>query len=463
MGSPPSNPPNPQCFTHAAERLKSLVLSLVGSWNLTSPPARIVIKPNWVMHEIDPAFPIRALVTDLRLIEAVIEACLEVFPGSESILVADCPLQSADWDLLLHQTGIKDLLSRASKRWGSKVQFCDFRREISTRVEGNYLSSRLSDHPDPCGYREVELGENSHLEPISDQADRFAVNDYSSSITRSNHARGSHRYLVSQSMLNAGLFINLPKWKSHQKSGITCALKNVVGINGDKAYLPHFRRGAPKWGGDEYQDENRWLYWAQTQLREKLQKRNRTAYSLLKPGWELLKKWKGIQTRYHDRSMAAKNFYTAGGSWHGNETIWRMIYDLNLVIQCCDAEGKLHSTPQRDYFCLVDGLTCGEGNGPLQPLPREIDWIAGGTDPFAIDAALAWFMGFDPRKIPLIDQRKFYAGPFWGKFALDHLKVKLDGQEMDVLESPLNFEFVPPPGWRNHIERQAKPVSALPS
>ena len=60
-------------------------------------PRRIVLKPNWVLHETDPAFPIHALVTDARVIEAAAEACLELFPEAESILVADCPLQYADW------------------------------------------------------------------------------------------------------------------------------------------------------------------------------------------------------------------------------------------------------------------------------------------------------------------------------------------------------------------------------
>ena len=98
------------------------------------------------------------------------------------------------------------------------------------------------------------------------------MNDYDASATRSNHRRGFHNYFVAQSILDADLLINLPKWKAHQKSAVTGALKNLVGINGDKAYLPHFRRGAPKWGGDEYRDENRWLYWLQTTLRERLQK-----------------------------------------------------------------------------------------------------------------------------------------------------------------------------------------------
>ena len=416
-------------------------------------PARIVLKPNWVQHETDPEFPIAALVTDPRVIVATAEACLQQFPDCPSILVGDCPLQSADWFKLCEQSGLAPDITRLGKASDGRVKFLDLRKDIFQRADGSFLVADDREHGDPAGYREVELGAKSHLEPISHQAERFAVNDYSAAVTRSNHARGSHRYLVSQSILDADLIINLPKWKTHAKAGLTCALKNLVGINSDKAYLPHFRRGAPKWGGDEYRDEHRWLYWFQTTLREGVQKRSRLAYALLKPGWEVIKRARGIETRLTQRDAAPKHFYAAGGSWFGNQTVWRMIYDLNLVIQNVDAAGILHPTPQRRYFCIVDGLISGEGNGPLQPLPRETGWLAVGDDPFAIDTTLGWFMGFDPRKIPILSNRADYLGPGWGDFDLETFEIEMDGAPVRLLNSDMNLKFAPPPGWRGHIER----------
>ncbi|MBI3850106.1 MAG: DUF362 domain-containing protein [Verrucomicrobia bacterium] len=444
---------NTRIHTAASARLKQLVFDELRRACDHLAPRRIVLKPNWVLHETDAAFPIRALVTDARVIEATAEACLNLFPQAESILVGDCPLQYAKWPRMCAQSGLTEVINRLAKASHGKVVFRDLRKEVFQKTEGSFLVASESEHGDPSGYRVVALGNRSHLEPISDQAERFAVNDYSAAVTSSNHRQGSHNYFVSQSVLNADLFINLPKWKAHAKSGITGALKNLVGINGDKAYLPHFRRGAPKWGGDEYGDQNRWLYWTQTTLRETLQKRSRLAFKLLKPGWELLKKLRGIETRLDNPSAVPKNFYIAGGAWHGNETIWRMIYDLNLVIQCMNAEGKLQPVPQRNYFCIVDGLISGEGNGPLEPLPRETDWLLFGDDPFAIDAALCHFMGFAPEQVPVIAHRREFAGPRWGKFDLSDLEAELDGKNIRVLDSPINFHFVPPPGWRNHIER----------
>ncbi len=442
-----------RCFSHATDRVKPLIAEQLQAACGHLKPERIVLKPNWVLHESDPSFPIRALVTDARVIAATVEACLNLFPGARSILVGDCPLQWGDWPLMCQQSGLSPLMEEFVRRSDGRVRFHDLRKEVFRRSEGTFLVASDAPHGDPHGYREVKLGGSSHLEPISGEANRFAVNDYSASVTRSNHLPGDHRYFISQSVLDADLFINLPKWKTHQKSGITCALKNLVGTNADKAYLPHFRRGAPRWGGDEYPDENRWLYWAQTNLREKLQKRSRWAFRLLKPGWELLKRLRGIETRLGQAGAQPKRFYTAGGAWHGNETIWRMIYDLNLIIQCVDREGNLHREPQRAYFSIVDGLVAGEGNGPLQPFPRDTGWLAFGDDPFAVDASFAWFMGFDPARLPLLARREAYLGPSWGDFDLPLLDAELDGSPIRVLESPVNLHFAPAPGWRNHIER----------
>ncbi len=443
-----------RCFTNSASRLTELMRGQLRQDLGHLRPRQIVLKPNWVLHETDPAFPIQALVTDARVIDAAIGCCLELFPDAESILVGDCPLQSAEWPRMCQQSGLEAVIAKYDKLAPGRVKFRDLRREVFQKDATGFMVPSDTEHGDPKGYREICLGARSHLEPISDQAHLFAVNDYTSNITRSNHRKGDHRYLVSQSILNSDLFINLPKWKSHAKSGLTCALKNLVGINGDKAYLPHFRRGAPKWGGDEYRNENRWLYWLQTTLREKLQKRSQFAFRLLKPGWELLKRVRGIETRLTDRNAKPKEFYVAGGAWHGNQTIWRMIYDLNLIIHCVDRNGTLCDQPQRHYYCIVDGLISGEGNGPLQPLPRDTGWLVFGTDPFSIDAALAWFMGFDPRLMPVIEQRKNYLGPAWGEFDLEDLSVDLDGTTTRVLGSPINLGFVPPPGWRHHIERE---------
>jgi hypothetical protein len=130
-----------------------------------------------------------------------------------------------------------------------------------------------------------------------------------------------------------------------------------------------------------------------------------------------------------------------------------------MVIQCVDADGVLHADPQRHYLCIVDGLVCGEGDGPLFPDPREMGWMVFGTDPFAVDATLARFMGFDAERLPILARRDRYLGPNWGDFDLETLPVSVDGVTAALSSFPVEHRFVPPPGWIGHVET-APPVPA---
>lgn len=443
------------CYSQASSRLAGLIREEMGRAVGHLSPRHIVIKPNWVLHETDPRYPIAALVTDARVIAETAAAAAELFPGAERITVGDCPLQRADWPLLCAQSGLEPRMAELSRRHGGRLSFRDLRKDVMTYREGRLVPADGAAHGDPLGYVEVRLGDRSHLDEISDQADRFAIHDHDRAKTRANHQKGDHRYFVSRSFLDADLIINLPKWKTHSKTGLTGALKNLVGINGDKSYLPHFSKGAPSWGGDEYWDRGRFMYWTQNTLREFLRD-TRWAYRLVRPPWLAFKAMRSAMLR--DSGGPPPDFYVGGGSWHGNKTIWRMIYDLNLVMQHADHAGVLQPEPQRAYFCIVDGLIAGEGDGPLFPQRRDLDWLVFGDDPFAIDTTLAWFMGFAPERLPILAQRARYLGSRWGGFDLSSLTATLDGVTAPLSSFGVRHDFIPPPGWRHHVER---PVAAL--
>lgn len=439
------------CHTDAASRLDALVAAEMAAALGHLRPRHVVVKPNWVLHETTARHPISALVTDARLIGAVVRATLGLFPGAEHITVADCPLQRADWPLLCRQSGLQSVAEALEAESGGRVRFRDLRREVLTYERGRLVPQTGAPHGDPLGYCEVRLGACSHLEEISDRADRFSIHDHDRQTTRATHQRGDHRYFVARTFLDADLVIDVPKWKTHSKSGLTGALKNLVGINGDKAYLPHFSRGAPSWGGDEYWDRDRWLYWTQNALRDFTRTYCWWGYRALRPFWLALKRARAAVLRRD--AGPAPDFYVGGGSWHGNRTIWRMIYDLNLIVQMVDAAGVLRDVPQREYYCIVDGLVCGEGDGPLQPRPRSIGWLVFGRDPFAVDAALAYYMGFDPSRVPIVAERGRYLGPSWGRFDLTSLPVTIDGVRRPLAAHDVNHAFAPPPGWVGHVER----------
>lgn len=445
-------------YGQAASRLPEIVGDELRRLAARVEPRRIVIKPNWVMHETEPAYPIAALVTDARVIDATVRACVALFPAAERITVGDCLEQRADWPLMCRQSGLSAVMETLVAAFPGQVEFRDLRKDVYRTVDDVLVLDPDAPHGDPVGYREVELQGESHLEPIADQADRFSIHDHDPATTRNCHRPGDHRYLVSQTVLDADLVINLPKWKAHSKSGVTGALKNLVGINGDKSYLPHFRRGSPRWGGDEYSDEGRWLYWVQNNVHEMV--RGTLAHRWLRPGWQAVKAINNALRRRDRSRTSPADFYVVGGSWYGNQTLWRMIYDLNLVIQRVGRDGRLHPTPQREYFCIVDGLISGEGDGPLKAVARDTDVLVCGDDPFAIDTVLSWAMGFDPDKIPVLAERRQYRGVQWGRFTLNDLVVTIDGRPCPLFEMGVNFQFAPPPGWIGHIERPGRTATS---
>jgi hypothetical protein len=92
------------------------------------------------------------------------------------------------------------------------------------------------------------------------------------------------------------------------------------------------------------------------------------------------------------------------GNWYGNDTTWRMVLDLNRILQHADSDGRFGARPSRRFLSVVDGIVGGEGNGPLDATPRPTGVVLTGTNPVAVDLACARIMGFDSRKIPMLAQ-----------------------------------------------------------
>jgi len=422
---------------------------------------RILVKPNWVKHQEHDAFPIAALVTSTELIEAVVDACLECYPDVESITIGDVPLQSCDWERLRAQTGLDRLERKYGSHGNVRIRCLDLRKE-KWRLDGGFMKLESNVPGDPLGYVEVGLDEKSLLDEISHNARRFRVSDYDAQETTSAHRSGEHRYLIARSVLDADLVINLPKMKTHQKAGITGALKNLVGINGAKAFLVHHQRGFPARGGDEFpEDAPRLFYW-QARLRELLQRRSALLFKAGKAGWEVVKRCRGIQT-VGTRENLGRNFHVAAGSWHGNDSIWRMVYDLNTILLFGRASGgPIADRPQRAVVSILDGVVSGEGNGPLQPLPVETNVLLASTNPFLVDMGMAKLMGFDWRKIRLLSRYRRFPHRAWRAFDPGGFRVVWNGERrsrgVDDVETVRTF--APPPGWRERIELDPSRESA---
>ena len=283
---------------------------------------------------------------------------------------------------------------------------------------------------------------------MSNAADKFRVSDYDPGITTSSHRRGCHRYLIAGSVLDADLLINLPKLKTHQKAGLTGALKNLVGTVGSKACLAHHRTG-----DDEFAPDANAMVRLQVRAREALQKRSRTLFGWGRHAWQVIKRLRGIATEGTRENLDGP-MYVGSGSWYGNDTIWRMVYDLNRIVRYAPREGgALASSPQRAYTSITDALVAGEGNGPLQPLPVSMGALLAADDPFLADTVACRLMGFDDRCIPLLSHRHEFRDPAWGHFDPSSVLIQWNTEERSGIQSltPLH-KFIPPPGWKGHIE-----------
>ena len=77
-----------------------------------------------------------------------------------------------------------------------------------------------------------------------------------------------------------------------------------------------------------------------------------------------------------------------------------------------------------------------------------------GEDPFLVDTAMAWMMGLDPQKIACLAKRELFNDLDWARFDAATVPLDLDGKLVRGLAAlPTLHAFLPPPGWKDHIER----------
>ncbi|MCE5267801.1 MAG: DUF362 domain-containing protein [Planctomycetaceae bacterium] len=422
---------------------------------LLTPGGFAVIKPNWVLHRNAAGHGLDCLVTHSCLVYYIADWCAKAMKGRGRIVIGDAPVQGCNFDALMQRTGMSDVAAALRTAYPHiDLSLADWR--LTLWEDGEAAGSS------PCGcgrhksratretvkehYSELDCGAASFLEEVSDCADRFRVTMYRPSLMQSHHRPGVHQYLIRNDVLDADLLINLPKMKTHKKAGLTGALKNLVGVNGHKEYLPHHIIGPYCRGGDAYCRNNRFHQWAEQ------------AYDYW---WENeqelggLRKWL-VQKAY--TALARAGRLTGGGNidhgnWSGNDTVWRTALDLNHLVYFGERR------PKR-VLSVIDGIVAGEGDGPLRPTPKRAGVILVGENPAYVDAAIGRLMGYNVARIPIVhhavyDRRSKFAGP-----CLEAAPVCVTGETppqrlaSSALES---LAFVPPEHW----ERCA--IASIPS
>ena len=433
------------------DAVRALVDEAIKTLNLPDeyvrPGDRVVLKPNWV-KEHDERHPGPAqwehVVTHPAVIEAVIRWVAGRLNGDGSIVVCDAPQTDSSFSTLSAYCGLNEMIERCRAVFpGPKIELLDLRPEEWHAVDGVTVS-KTQLPGDPLGDTFVALNEASEFVGFSGNGQLYGAS-FNMDETNERHRGERHEYMLCRTPMDADVFINLPKLKTHKKVGLTCALKNLVGINANKNWLPHHTEGTPDQGGDQFPT---------TTTKAKLEHSWMGRAKRLVYGKPLLSRMLVPLKKVGRLFFGDTQKVVRSGNWHGNDTCWRMVLDLNKCLFDFDGGGQPRSKPIR-YLAVVDGIVGGEGNGPMAPDRKPCGTIIAGTHPAAVDMTAAMVMGFDWEKLRLLKNSFSMKERSFVSFQPGEIQVASNKPEWD---GPLSqatdwFEFAPHFGWTGAIER----------
>jgi uncharacterized protein (DUF362 family) len=396
---------------------------------------RVLIKPNLVTHRNQGPWGLGPLITNASQIFAVANAVLRSEPSE--VLVGDAPVQGCDFKALIDESGIRkasEELVASDQRFKGIV---DFRRTTCDFVAG--VRRQEEDLRSLDQFVLFDLGSESLLEDVTDDRSRFRVTCYDPNLLAKTHSKGKHQYLVAREVIESHLVVNLPKLKTHKKAGVTCALKNLIGINGNKEYLPHHRIGGAGAGGDCY-PETSMLKSSLEHALDKMNSASSFAGALI---------WRQAASHLTRAVSLTNDQLGVEGSWSGNDTIWRTCLDLNRILIYGRADGTLAERPQRKVIHIVDAVIAGHGDGPLRPEPLPLGLVLAGSNAAAIDWVGAQLLGYEPGSIPCI--KNAFGGFRWPLTEFQPDDILLSGDLGDSRESirryRQGFRITHPAGW----------------
>lgn len=408
-------------------RMRSIIHGMISEHFSASDIAgkSVLLKPNWVRHEMKESDYL-CLRTNDNLLLCILEEVLMFSPLK--VLIADAPVQGCNWNKMITPAFLSEV-DRLSCRFEVPITVKDFRRTV-TDVEKNKVSKDL--HP-MSDYIIFDLGNNSYLEPITTSANRFRVTCYDPDRMAEVHHKGIHKYCIAKDVFDYDVIITIPKLKTHRMAGMTNALKLLVGINGDKDYLPHHRVGSIKEGGDNYKNKST--------LRTMANKF--TDASNRRRGTQLGKLFSMVGSKLW--SLSKPDVATmANAGWYGNDTIWRTVMDINTIALLGDGEGRIHETQQRRLYTIMDAVIGGQGDGPLHPEPSALGVIAMADNPYLMDVVAGNLYHLNSDKIPLLRAAKDYIDKLDYTISVNSKTVNLD----EVAD--YGIDIMMSPGWKDY-------------
>lgn len=377
---------------------------------------QVVIKPNLVKHinkELNGNTD--SLITNFALIRPIIDYCLLALNGTGKLVVGDAPVQECDFQKVIALNGLKEAIKIYNQN-GYFVDLVDFRKNNNLNLECTLIS----------------LDKYSSLVDVDKYASKYAITNYNLKYMREHHHEGKHEYLIPNIVLAADVIINIPKPKTHRKAGITACMKNFIGVNSKKEYLPHHRNGSIHNHGDEYPERSLVKY-----IRSCVRNYNYSKKKVIKITYKSL----GLLEKI------LKKHRFLEGSWYGNDTIWRTILDINKIILYANKNGNMTNKKQRTIFNIADMIISGEGEGPLLPSNKKVGLIVASFNQLNMDKVICQIMGFQPDKIKYIKN-----GYKLEKYPISkNKKFLICDQFGEVDVKKYNKKFIPSDGWIDYL------------
>jgi len=423
------------------------------SWNplskIIQPGDRVLIKPNFVLSSHEKNGNLYSIITHPAVVRAIVDYCFLALGGKGEIIIADSPQMDCNFKELLDKTKLEEIKSFYHKEKNFPIKIYDLRNFWAKKEKSGpiYSSQRKQLPGDPEGNVIVNVDEKSEFYGM-ENFEKFYGADYNREETIKHHRGDIQEYCISKTVLSADVIISVPKLKVHKKTGVTLNVKGFVGTATDKNFLVHYILGTPSEGGDQFpeilENKEKFLIKIQRLAFDKFLSRKSKigdfGYSFLNKIYKVFLKPLGIK-------VDSDKLILDGGNWYGNDTTWRMAVDLAKIIYFSDKEGKIKKTPQRKIFSVIDGIIGGEGEGPLIPTEKKSGVIIAGFNPVAVDLAAISLMGFDWNKI------KIYPGILKNQYFDFFINNPEEIKSISNFEiNNYNLNFIPPLGWKRHIE-----------
>lgn len=405
----------------------------------------VLLKPNLIAESHATKKSWEEVITHYSVIFLVSEFAYKALNGKGKLLITDGPQTNSDFYQIYRILQFDNLKRKYLNTDHFTFDIFDLRKERWIERDG-VIIEKIQLKGDRSGYTEIDLRTESEF--VNHRSSRrYYGAEYNYGQTQSVHSETHNKYLISSSVLDADVVINLPKFKTHKKAGLTLSLKNMVGINGDKNYLPHHTMGTPSLGGDEFSNSSfgNVLQGAVTKVYKKtLSAMGGTGGPLaqiaLKLGYKVFGKTENV---------------VRSGNWYGNDTLWRMVLDLNKILFYFGSAGNTFVKPRR-YLTIIDGIIAGENNGPSSPDRKECGILIAGLNPVAADTVAASIAGFDYLKIPTLKHAFEIKHYPLCTFSPSDIRIISNRKELNGnlknLQTSETFHFVPHFGWKGHIE-----------